>query len=1030
MPPIEGLDLLDAAMLRSILEAHERFKNYATDTLDSFNHFMKHMLRHMIDENCRVQVVVPVSQQQTAVARESGSSGSIKHSVTFSNLSIEKPTVAQTEGASRGLRIVSAGGAPLTPHEALLRGLTYCASVYVDVRHEVWLIPSDGSPERLLSDPLVYRNIFLFAMPIPVGSEYCNTFDPGAPVGSECTSNKGGYWIVRGNMKVVQPQKVQRHNIHLVRNGPKGGVDAQIRSIRSDEKFRSTSTLDISLYAGALTICIPFLKANQPIVAAFRMLGFHSREEIEDLVWPGGEKELPQHAAARRLFAGNFNSELATCSLERVIEVLGAGLPGSGSGADANPEKVRRQVLQQVAGELLPHVGFDESPQTRLKKGVYLGLILKRMLAVSLGDEKPDDRDFEGFKFLQSCAATLAILFRQLFSQFNKMLRNRIFDLVRRGKHVDVAAIIMHADTMPQLHAAFSDGEVTVQKDASNAGTKVIQLVQQVNTLSLPAHIERVNTPVNREGKYPMMRNIDPTQLFVMCPTKTPEGEGAGLLQTLTIMSHVRVGTASADVIGTVLGLGEFAATHPEARAVCGLVPPIASSRAFVRALKSLDDLAASATASKRASVVVFVNSEPVGATDFPDEFTQVCRAARRAQLLPYDATIVCAAHGVLVTTDMGVVTFPLLYLPNLRRMPLALEAARVGGANLWQQMLRYGIVEYVDAWEAMEYVVAFLADDVRRGHGAVGGAPYTHLAPHPCSFFSTAAGTIPFANHNQAPRNTYQAGMCEQAIGSPALNVLDRHDMNYSHVLWYPQRPLCTTHIAEVKGVHDWPMGQNLMIAIAPYGGMSQEDAIVINKASRERGLQRITVYRSHRDTARKKTAGESEDFCHPMADNDVPVTGIRGCANYDKIGLDGLPEVGSRVGAGDVIIGKVLTGTAVGADGKLQRVRRDKSEQLHCDPSERHIVDTVLITDNKDGQRFVRVRTRTTRELDVADKISDRHGQKGTIGAVVAEEDLPYVASGPNAGMRPDAIVNLQAINGRVRTMPSPCPTFHARV
>jgi DNA-directed RNA polymerase beta subunit len=1453
-----ALAMLTSDMLRSFLDAHERYKNYATDTLDAFNFFMKHMLRHMVDENCRVSVQVPQKNQAGEVT------GAIRHFVSFSNLSIEKPSVASTEGASRGLRVMSVGGDALTPYEALLRGLTYCASVFVDVRHEVFFVPlplADGTlePERPTQEPLVYRNLFLFAMPIAVGSEFCNTFDPTAPPGNECATNKGGYWIVRGNMKVVQPQKQQRHNFHIVRRASKGGVEAQIRSIRPDEKYRSTSTLDLALHAGSLSINIPFLKANQPIITAFRLLGFHLQADVEELVWPGGKKDLLVNAASRRLFSGSFMSELATCPMERLIDVVGAPLPGGGKGADANPEKVRRQVALQVCGELLPHIGLNDTPHTRLKKGLYLGIIVRRMLAVYLGDELPDERDFEGYKFLQTCAATLAILFRQLFNNFNKMLRNRIFDLIKKGKNVDIAALIIRADTMPQLHKAFSDGEVTVQKESSNAGTKVIQIVQQVNMLSLSSHVERVNSPVNRDGKYPMMRNIDPTSLFSTCPTKTPEGDGAGLLQTLTIMSHVRIGTPSADMRSSVLGLGAFAATHPDARAVCALSPLDSNSLAFVRPISTLSDFTPRGGVEPCA-VMVFVNSDPIGLTDYPHEFLAVCRAARRAQVFPYDATIVRSNHGILITTDMGVITFPLIYLPNLKRLPLALHSAKLGGTNLWKELLRHGIVEYVDAWETMEYVVAFLPEDIRRGFPD--GTRYTHLAPHPCSFFSTAAGTIPFANHNQAPRNcfpaedhevltehgfkgltdiltmtedgktvgvacfvehklqfhqigrdrvvfedkksipltsgefisfigasgisvlatpnhnmygrvgfanqlgehsfrwpqrniysakgdfmhyksepplyltseagdifnfgsttlpvtrgkplvpmfqmlchaklgvqadfpdlsfasrlglltkdhvdaflwlygywvgdgylegerayvtfdpvkskdiemltsvfarlplpfldkrkfskhgvwkaaaprengqwlfsicskewweffeshhgnkykghhivnmavsmepqkgarvfapwiftldadkirtvlqglryadgdeaseapgggtiytssaffredilracilagytavarldlcagterninqngkhiiatqhawsvrytnatistspwlrigldvkpitlsapvpifcvtvpteshliivrrrgatdkdapsrpivvgnTYQAGMCEQAIGSPAFNVEDRHDMNYSHVLWYPQRPLSTTHIAEVKGVNDWPMGQNLMVAIAPYGGLSQEDAIVVSRSARERGLQRISVYRSHRETAQAKSCGEYETFTHPLAPSSVTTTGIRGEANYDTLGLDGLPEVGARLRAGDALIGKVATSSAIGSDGSMHETRRDRSELMHCDPSEVHTVHAVMVTDNNDGARFVRVRTRTTRDLDVADKISDRHGQKGTIGAAVDDIDLPFVAYGPNEGMVPDVIVNLQAINGRM--------------
>ena len=785
----------------------------------------------------------------------------------------------------------------------------------------------------------------------------------------------------------------------------------------------------MNIHAGQITICVPFLKPNLPIIAVFRLLGFHDITQIESLVWPTGSKDQPDQAAARRVFGACMAHEFATAHMDRLYEVVGSTLTIGGVKGDvSNLDKIKKQVSHQINGELLPHVGFDESEITRTKKAIYLGIIIRRMIAVYLGDEPQDDRDFEGFKFIQTCAATLAILFRQLFNNFNKMLRNRIYDLAKKGKHVDVASLIIRADTMPQLLSAFSDGEVTVQKESSNAGTKVIQLVQQVNMLSLPCHVERVNTPVNRDGKYPMMRNIDPSSLFSTCPTKTPEGEGAGLLQTLTIMSHVRVGTPSADMVSSVLGLGSFASTHADARRVCGpiVTPDVASSPAFIRPLCHIEDFRMTFShvgvetkiettkIETQDAVMVFVNSDPIGLTNCPLSFLAVCRAARRAQIFPFDSTIVHANQGILVTTEMGVITFPLLYLPNLHRLPLALQSAAIGGTNLWREMLRHGIVEYVDAWELLEYVVAFLPEDVE--NASISKIEYTHLAPHPCSFFSTAAGTVPFANHNQAPRNTYQAGMCEQAIGSPAFNVQDRHDMNYSHVLWYPQRPLSTTHIAEVKGVNDWPMGQNLMVAIAPYGGLSQEDAIVISKAARERGMQRISVYRSYRETAKRKNGGEVETFEHPLAPSDIAASGLRGEANYETIGLDGLPEVGTHIHNGDAVIGKVSHSTSIGPDGHTKETRRDRSEIMHCDPSESHIVHAVMVTDNKDGARFVRVRTRTTRDLDEADKISDRHGQKGTIGAIVADTDLPFVAMGPNEGMVPDVIVNLQAINGRM--------------
>lgn len=152
----DALNLLTSDMLRAFLDAKERVMNYATDPLNHFNYFVSTMLPQMVAENCKVNVLVPETQQVSSLAP----GGTIRHSVTLSNVAVEKPTVAGTEGAARGLRVVSAGGDPLTPHEALLRGLTYSASVYVDVRHEVWLQPATLPNGAQRPQKYVLRHIF------------------------------------------------------------------------------------------------------------------------------------------------------------------------------------------------------------------------------------------------------------------------------------------------------------------------------------------------------------------------------------------------------------------------------------------------------------------------------------------------------------------------------------------------------------------------------------------------------------------------------------------------------------------------------------------------------------------------------------------------------------------------------------------------------------------------------------------------------------------------------------------------------
>ncbi len=523
---------------------------------------------------------------------------------------------------------------------------------------------------------------------------------------------------------------------------------------------------------------------------------------------------------------------------------------------------------------------------------------------------------------------------------------------------------------------------------ASNAGTGVIQMAHQVNPLGLSTHIQRVSTALPKDGKYTLMRGVDATQLFLYCPAETPEGHGAGLLQNLALFARVRLGTETNHVINALFqALPGFART-------CGIHDDLMEP--FTR----LDQLSTGVT-------LVFVNGEPCGVTKVPEASIHILRRARRAKVLPIDASIIMAPHGIAIFTDMGAVQFPLICLESLER--LGHKLTRSG--ELFNTMLSMGIIEYVEAWEALDYRVAFSASDLKKeslrtGLNDVPLMGFTHLALHPMAILATSASSVPWSDHDQAPRVSYQAGMLKQSVSTPAMNLNDRFDMGYSHTLWYPQKPMADTVVSESRKIQEWPMGENLLIAIGSYEGLSQEDAIVRNAASIDRGSGRITVQRVFKAVVHKISSTDFEAFESPLStQRGQACIGIRAECDYSKIDHNGLLSEGIYVHNGDVLIGRVLYTT----DDSGNRVRRDRSIIMTCEDSENYIVDRVMITTNRDGFRQVRVRLRSMRIPQVGDKISDRHGQKGVIGFLAAQEDLPFVADGPNAGMTPDAIVNL---------------------
>lgn len=210
--------------------------------------------------------------------------------------------------------------------------------------------------------------------------------------------------------------------------------------------------------------------------------------------------------------------------------------------------------------------------------------------------------------------------------------------------------------------------------------------------------------------------------------------------------------------------------------------------------------------------------------------------------------------------------------------------------------------------------------------------------------------------------------------MSAPSWDVWSRMDFNSANVLWYPQRPIVSTDLAQAKGLDDWPMGQNAIIAIALNGGLNEEDAIILNEDSQQRGFMRATVLEVKRAVAKSRGATDVECFEHPLwrGDAGAPKTeGVRGGVNYDTIGVDGLPNIGTRIRDGDVIVGKTMTSTTdLDATGRPRTVCRDRSLVMSCDPSEVYYVDKVAVMPNKEGHRMVRVRLRTSRIMEEGDK------------------------------------------------------------
>lgn len=923
-------------------------KGLVRQQLDSFDQFVKTKMQEVVDES----PAIIVQSTQTA-----GTENKKKIMIKFGQIYVSKPPI-YTESDGRTITVF--------PNEARMRDLTYASPLFIDVLKET-------ESELGVVDQHKYSRVPFGALPVMLRSSYCvlhGLSDKDLIDLGECPYDQGGYFIVNGSEKVIVAQeRMATNTVYVFKKAQPATYThyAEIRSVpEKGSKNPSALSMKLCKNPGVIRVSLPLIKQDIPVFILYRALGFLS------------DKEIISHMLYER------DEEMLSLLKESVEEAavvqdqnVALDYIGKRSAPVGTPREKRIKMARELlAKEVLPHIGTQEFCET--KKGYFVGYIVQRLLLVALGRKPADDRDHYGKKRMDLSGPLLASLFRTLFKKACAETARHMQKCIENGRDFNIALGLKASIITQGFRYALATGNWGDQAKAMQTRAGVAQVLNRYNFVSTLSHLRRVNTPIEKEGKLAAPRQLHNTHWGMICPAETPEGQACGLVKNLSLMAYISVGSPSAPLI-------EFLEE-------CGV--------------ESLEEMSIS---QLKNATKIFVNGVWIGIHTDPVYLMNAFKVLRRTLEIEKEVSIVrdIREREIRIQSDAGRPCRPLLVVKNNK---LAIGSADVKkverGEARWDDLVSSGFIEFLDVEEEETAMIAMHPKDLRAESSEEMAISYTHCEIHPASILGICASVIPFPDHNQSPRNTYQSAMGKQAMGIYATNFLLRMD-TLSNILFYPQKPLVTTRSMEYLKFKELPSGQNAMVAIACYSGYNQEDSVIMNQSAVDRGLFRSFFYRTYTDQEAMSRPGVNEEFCRPTRGK---VTGMKNL-NYNKLDGDGLISPGMRVTGDDVLIGKVTPILDPERSTKDAPVYLRKDSSTAMRRTETGIVDTVIVT-NKDGYKFAKVKVRSGRVPQMGDKFASRHAQKGTIGITLRQEDMPFTAD----GIVPDIIVNPHAIPSRM--------------
>jgi DNA-directed RNA polymerase II subunit RPB2 len=956
----------------------------ARHQLESYNHFVNFQMQRTIE------MFNPITIKSDNDYDEKTNTFGLVVKLYLKNLRFQHPQIHENNGATK----------TMMPQEARIRNFTYASNAIVDL-HIEYIVRNEQNEIKITKKMM--PKIKLCGMPVMLKSSICvlpQYNNSSKNVTGECSMDCGGYFIIKGSEKTVLSQERAAENRIYVfggKNTPKWLYVAEFKSV-PDTKCISPKQVEMmissksNIYGNGIYVTIPRMKQKRYIelFVLFRALGVLSDKLIcEYILLNVGEAKnakLLEYLEASMEDAKPFLKNKDTIQEDAFEHVMSAVaynpyLTEKGPG----PMKKKDYTLELFQNDFFPHC---KSMQQKL---YLLGFMANRLIRTALGWNPTDDRDSYLNKRIELTGSLLNNLFRNHYIRFVKDMEKQVLREINLGSWkssedydniinmTNIYKIIKPTTIENGINRALSTGDFSVKQSNSSSKVGVAQVLNRLTYLATLSHLRRVNTPLEKNGELTAPRKLHNTTWGFLCPVETPEGQSIGIVKNISFMTHMTIPTNSEY-------LYEF--VKPHILAVENAESPT-----------DLFDL-----------VKVFINGSWVGCATDPIALYQNLKQKKHKGIINIYTSIIFDYQRMIIRicNDGGRMTRPVFRVRDNKALITKDIIERLRNRELqWIDLLTDcrlpdSVIEYIDPEEQNNTMIAMKFRGKYIHDATI--TKYEYCEIHPCTLLGVLASCVPFPDCNQAPRNTYQCAMAKQAIGISAMNYDQRLDKTI-YTLNSPTRPLVDTRIMDFLSLNKIPSGCQIHVAIMSYTGYNQEDSVLINQASIDRGLFTATIYHTEKDED-KNVIRDEIIRCKP----DPTKTKSIKHGNYGKINSHGFIPENTQVQNRDIIIAKVVPIKENRNDPTKVIKYEDQSKSFRT--AEETYIDKNYTGRNGEGCNFAKTRIRILRKPVIGDKFSSRHGQKGTVGNIIPECDMPFTKD----GLRPDIIINPHAIPSRM--------------